>query len=90
MIVNLTPKGLWRTPTVAGYILDYVKMLLNDGLVDWRFEEYRDLDQTAWNYFRRPDDLGKYVRNIAEQMHFNEPEDMLYPNFRSPPEYLIF
>jgi len=90
MIVNLTPKGLWRTPTVAGYILDYVKMLLNDGLVDWRFEEYRDLDQTAWNYFRRPDDLGKYVRNIAEQMHFNEPEDMLYPNFRSPPERYVF
>jgi len=89
-IIVLTEEGLWKTPIVVGLILDYMKLMLKKSLEQWRFDEYQELDALAWRYYKRPDTLDSYVRDIAEQMHFNEPQDMLYPNFRAPPERYVW
>jgi len=90
--VKLTDFGLTKIEEVVNYVLQYVRLILKDGLEDdWRFQDYTALDEFTWQYYTRPDgSLYSYVSDIASNMHFKEPQDMLYPQFQCPPSRYVW
>ncbi|KDM93098.1 insulinase family protein [Photobacterium galatheae] len=78
--LNLTPKGLEQTDHIVTTIFQYIHLIAEQGLAEWRYREKRAVLEQAFRYQEksRPLDTVSYL--VMNLMHY-APEDIVYGDY---------
>jgi secreted Zn-dependent insulinase-like peptidase len=74
--IKLTRQGLEHVDDIAGYVFQYLKLIGQQGLERWIFEENRRLAEIQFRFQEMPSPLS-YVRGLAAALHIYPARDVL-------------
>jgi secreted Zn-dependent insulinase-like peptidase len=79
--IQLTDKGLMQLDDVIQAAFEYLKLIKNNGLEQWRYQERANLLKLAFKYQEqiKPLDLASH---LSINMHHYEIEDVIYGDYR--------
>lgn len=66
--IRLTEAGLNHIPEVVEHVFQYVRLIKNEGLDPWIYEERRRLTNMAFRFQQKSDPID-YVKKLAKRLH---------------------
>ena len=84
--IELTDEGNEHVMEIAAIVFQYIRMLREQGLQRWVFDELKNVGETRFHFRDRQNPLS-YVRNLTSSMHVYETKDLLMAMHNVPQEY---
>ncbi|MGF1682537.1 insulinase family protein [Photobacterium minamisatsumaniensis] len=78
--LSLTPKGLKHVDNIVEIVFQYIALIKQQGLNEWRYKEKRSVLEMAFRYQEksRPLDTASYL--VMNLLHYT-PEDIIYGDY---------
>jgi len=80
LIVGLTPEGFEHINEIVNYSLQYIKLIGEQGLQAWRYEEKQRFLAQAFSYQEKISAL-KNVSHLAQNLHIYPTEHVIYGDY---------
>lgn len=74
--IDLTDKGLEQTEHITALLFQYINLIQQQGLEQWRFDEQAKLATLSFRYQQKGSTTGT-VSNLATNLHVYQPEDVI-------------
>ncbi|MFT5880532.1 MAG: insulysin [Moritella sp.] len=80
IIVGLTNEGFNKIDEIVGYCLQFIKLIAEQGLQAWRYEEKKSFMEQAFRYQEKVP-AAKNVSHLAQNMQLYCPEHTIYGDY---------
>ncbi len=79
--IQLTERGEKHALSVAQWVFNYIRLIQNRGIEDWRYEERRLSTELSFK-FQEPIPVGELVSQLAVNAHHYPERDIIYGDYR--------
>ena len=76
IIMRLTDEGANQIPRITAHLFEYLNLLRNEGLAQWRYAEMAKMSELAFRYQERSSELAR-VASIAPLLTFIPTRDLV-------------
>lgn len=80
IIVGLTGEGFHKINEIVEYCLQFIKLIAEQGLQEWRYEEKKSFLEQAFRYQEKVP-AAKNVSHLAQNMQLYSPEHVIYGDY---------
>ncbi|AVJ55519.1 peptidase M16 [Idiomarina sp. OT37-5b] len=79
--IQLTERGEKHALSVAQWVFNYIRLIQDQGIEDWRYEERRLSTELSFK-FQEPIPVGELVSQLAVNAHHYPERDIIYGDYR--------